>query len=113
MKVTYRHYRFPKFPSTHLYYEVTIVERRHGSAFRYYRNVSRWKPTETGGYTQCVLELPDGTQFEGWSDCSKRDGFCYKLGREIAFGRAFKLLASSTSWPWDKESDEIRMAVRG
>jgi hypothetical protein len=41
-----------------------------------------------GGFTFCTLSLPDQKRmFVGVAQCSKKDMFNKKIGREIAFGR--------------------------
>jgi len=44
-----------------------------------------------GGETRCEIILPDGTEFRGYADCHpKKDKYNKKIGRDIAFGRAYK-----------------------
>jgi hypothetical protein len=52
-------------------------------------------PGERGGKTICRIKIPfgpDNAVYEGTANCSLQDSFCYARGREIAFGRAVKLL---------------------
>ncbi len=46
----------------------------------------------TGGKTRCFLYLGAGINIVGQATCSMSDNFCYKTGREIAYGRAMKKL---------------------
>ncbi len=45
-----------------------------------------------GGKTRCFLYLGGGINIVGQATCSMSDNFCYKTGREIAYGRAMKKL---------------------
>lgn len=51
-------------------------------------------PSPRGGLTQCRVTLPDGTEIVGTAECSDRDNFSKKIGRDIALGRALKVLAT-------------------
>ena len=63
----------------------------HGCQRRYRRNFHPFKPQTKGGRTYCKILLSD-EQFVGWAFCSDKDNYNYKLGRDIAFGRAKKSL---------------------
>lgn len=60
---------------------------------RYMRGVTKWKPSEWGGATMCLV-YDDGEEpiAMGMAFCCMRDNFSYRLGREIAKGRAFAAL---------------------
>lgn len=65
-----------------------------GKFLRYHRGRSSWKPTERGGATFCFVYDENGEICaHGLAECSVKDAFCYRLGREIARGRALKMLA--------------------
>jgi hypothetical protein len=54
-------------------------------------------PETKGGKTEVTIQVFDEhndpvIKFVGVANCSLKDNFCYKLGREIAFGRALKQL---------------------
>lgn len=67
-----------------------------GTLRRYYRSASDWTPCPRGGTTVCTLSVAEEgsdevlLSFAGVSTCSKHDSFCYRRGREIARGRAYK-----------------------
>jgi hypothetical protein len=52
-------------------------------------------PSPRGGLTQCRVTLSDGTEAVGTAECSVRDNFSKKIGRDIALGRALKTLSAS------------------
>lgn len=43
-----------------------------------------------GGRTTCKLTFPDGTEIWGVAECSGRDQYNKKIGRDISLGRALK-----------------------
>lgn len=63
---------------------------------RYCRNEkdenSRFSPYPKGGATRVILVLDDGTEVKGFALCSMADNFSYKIGRNIALGRANRQL---------------------
>lgn len=59
----------------------------------YSRTLKRFYPESKGGETECHLVLRDGTEIVGVAQCSLKDNFCYRIGREIALGRALKKYA--------------------
>lgn len=66
---------------------------------------NRLQPLPTGGFTLARVNLPDGEQIVGVAECSQRDNFCKKIGRDIALGRALKQLEKAQqqkreSAPW-------------
>lgn len=85
-QVKFEHYRFPSDGVESEPEEFYVG--RHGKAFRYYRGMSKWIPSERGGYTICQLGCGAGL-----AECSPRDNFCYRTGRRIALGRARKALS--------------------
>ena len=48
------------------------------------------KPASRGGMTECVIYDESGNRYEGTAYCSLSDNFNYKVGREIAFQRAYE-----------------------
>lgn len=90
IRFLYYHYRFTDAslpmdtdgpPTTHT--------GRHGKAYRFRRKMSKWQPRACGGYTLCAIVDADGEQLGGgWAECSPRDQFCYRTGREISRERA-------------------------
>jgi hypothetical protein len=99
-RFVYKHYRFYRrfyarrrapAPMGDDSYEGTTFWGRHGLAHHYQRGISLWSPTERGGYTFCfVYEGDDASEpiAVGLAECSPKDAFCYRLGREISRGRA-------------------------
>lgn len=69
-----------------------------GRLYHYQRGKSKWEPHTKGGLTVCSIWDGDSSLLgRGFAVCSKRDAFCYRIGREIARGRALKALARSES----------------
>ena len=104
MKIVYQHYRFSKYPQP---CDDEFVGR-HGAAYRYQRGhevcdqvpngpvkvrKTRWQPLPRGGYTLCMV-YDDNRELvaTGVAECSPKDSFCYKVGREIAHGRMLQQL---------------------
>lgn len=56
-----------------------------------------------GGRTHCKLTLPDGTEIFGVAECSGRDQYNKKIGRDIALGRALKNAATKHPELFNKE----------
>ena len=76
-KVYYKHYRYEKN---------SAVPR-----YRWYKRRSKeFEVMPYGGVTECHLVLEDNSEIVGISECSMQDNFNYKIGRQIAFGRAVK-----------------------
>lgn len=59
------------------------ADSREGANFRF---------AARGGRTEVFLTLSDGTYAVGRAICSTEDGFCYKIGRELATKRAIDRL---------------------
>jgi hypothetical protein len=61
-----------------------------GNVYRHYRKADHnWQPGPKGGRTLCFLMDEDGNLASvGIARCSHKDGFCYRLGREISEGKA-------------------------
>lgn len=109
MKITYRHYRFSKYPQP----DSEQFTGRHGIAYHYQRGVQRmydgngnctkvrktkWEPSPCGGYTTCVIYDDEGREAAiGIAECSPLDSFCYRIGRAIALGRAMKRLTCQSA----------------
>jgi len=105
----YRHYRFPRhsmlWPNTGNCVTPSFTGR-HGVAYRYMRGVTAWQPKNNGGYTVCDLCNEDGDVLVvRIAECSPKDQFCYRTGRDIARGRALKALA-------EFELAELEQAVK-
>lgn len=62
---------------------------RRGDLFSY--KDAGYEPLPHGGHTSCTLTFPDGTEVVGVAECSRRDPYNKKIGRDIAVGRALKL----------------------
>lgn len=94
MKITYRHYRFLKYPTLPLRpWDAEEFTGRHGVAYHYQRGVTKWEPLPRGGYTICtVYDDAEIKLLIGIAECSPLDSFCYRIGREIAKGRLIKNL---------------------
>ena len=85
------------------------VEGDWGLWHRKKENWGRWHPEATtdglrthtsgeisshGGKTTCSLTFPDGGTIWGVAECSNRDPYSKKIGRDIALGRALKNAAN-------------------
>ena len=87
-KVYYKHYRYPADWS----YEKLGMQP-------YSRRKTKWQPTCKGGRTICYLVLSNDNMVCGYADCSEKDNFSYKIGRQIAYGRAMKRYLKCVSQP--------------
>jgi len=103
MEITYRHYRFSKYPQP----DSEEFIGRHGMAYHYQRgsqwvvdhfgNQTKvrktvWEPLPRGGYTVCTVYDDEREIAVGIAECSPLDSFCYRIGREVAKGRVIKSL---------------------
>lgn len=59
---------------------------------RYMRGVTKWTPHERGGATLCHVYNDGNLIAWGLAFCSMKDGFSYRLGREVSRGRAIAWL---------------------
>lgn len=107
-KVIYSHYRYPSLKETledNRNASAKITENKYiyllidnefyfiDSMYIYSRNrQNKFKPSANGGETRCVIVLKNGIESVGTSECSVKDNFCYKTGREIAYQRALAKL---------------------
>ena len=68
-----------------------LIRYFRGDGFEepYVKDVS---PLSKGGRVYCSIGEETGIGAFGISNCSFSDNFCYKIGREIALGRAKKQL---------------------
>lgn len=57
-----------------------------------------------GGRTTCKITLADGVEAWGVAECSNRDNYNKKIGRDIALGRALKNLSARAEEPLSKSS---------
>ena len=93
--VQFIYYRIPNgriIPSKGKPSEKSLVSYARGYGFV---NMSKsCKPNSKGGGVDCFVIRKEDEKIlaEGQSNCSYADNFCYKLGREIALGRAKKQL---------------------
>ena len=85
MRVTYKHYRVDRETGDLLHYQ------RPHTKTNGVRVKPKFKPAERGGLTTCTL-IDGETATVGHATCSEKDAFCYRIGREIAYGRALKRL---------------------
>jgi len=83
-KVYYRHYRYATI-NGQIDFDALIYGLQH-----YNRRKTKWQPSTKGGKTECHLVLEDDSEIVGIAECSLQDNFNYKIGRQIAFGRAVK-----------------------
>jgi hypothetical protein len=66
---------------------------RHGRAYHYQPGNGNGEPSPRGGYTVCdVYDSKGNCVSRGCAECSHKDSFCYKIGRDISRGRALKAL---------------------
>lgn len=91
-KVTVRHWRIPEA----FFYTDTDQPNIMVRWYRKDKDKRNWQVAhEKGGKTEVAIDVFDEhgdplARFVGVALCSMKDNFCYKLGREIAMGRAFK-----------------------
>lgn len=76
------------------------VKEQHGTFYR--MKLRSWKdsdhtPEPRGGRTSVRLTLPNGEEVWGIAECSTRDNYSKKIGRDIALGRA--LAAAEKKYP--------------
>jgi hypothetical protein len=90
-RFVYQHFRFPTVWHNVISLADSIIGR-HGEAFHFQRGTSQWTPMPRGGYTRCYVYDQDYLMATGLAECSPRDSFCYKIGRDISRGRALKAL---------------------
>ena len=88
IRIEYSHYRVPRNRDT------SKGEPPLCSLYKYYRGY-KMKPNEKGGKTVCRIYHGDELVSIGTATCSMSDNFCYRIGREIAYGRACKKMAES------------------
>jgi len=61
---------------------------------QYQKGLSGWRPGSHGGLVICTIYNNDGVGVCcGKATCHTEDVFCYRIGRDIAKGRALKKLA--------------------
>ena len=66
-------------------------ERLESFSSAYHRSgkdKSDWQPHGRGGITYCQLVEDGEVVAQGVAYCSPKDNFCYRVGRDIARGRA-------------------------
>ena len=91
MKAVYRYYRVPE-----LLEAGRRGRPRADDLFPFPRGNGQkpaWRPAPRGGAAECDLLDDDGKLLStGRAECSLADAFCYRIGRDIARGRAWKKL---------------------
>lgn len=98
MEVRYTHYRIPESIYRGLEVNGTRAKPNQGILFYYSPDYGFGgeyagdKPAVRGGMTICTVEGEDSAGRKligrGAAFCSLHDNFCYRIGREIAEGRA-------------------------
>ncbi len=108
-EISYSHHRVPRLSATENLKKGKPPERY---VISYLRKCKRWGfymplgqrgddfesgmieliALPRGGMSICLIYLGSGITIIGKSICSMSDNFCYKTGREIAYGRAMKKL---------------------
>ena len=92
LQTSFKHYRVNFYPP-YQFEESRYLERQDIPVFRYHRGESDWTPFERGGLTICEIRDDAGNIIAtGEAECSLKDAFCYRIGRQIAEGRARKRL---------------------
>ena len=89
-----RNYRIPHKGKPHPAFLIRYV-RSEGfldTDFPPNRDFTRISPHSRGGKVCCYIGNETGCAASGIANCSYADNFCYKIGREIALGRAKKQL---------------------
>lgn len=61
-----------------------------------HRTYSSKEISPQGGMTFCTITLTDGTEAHGRAECSVRDNYSKRIGRDIALGRALVNLERRT-----------------
>ena len=99
MRFVYKHFRFGWIADNLTVDPCLELHRgRHGVAGHYQRSVSKWTPREKGGYTICYVYsgvVEKQLLAIGTAECSPKDNFCYRTGREIARGKALLELGAA------------------
>lgn len=95
MKVTYKHFRLPKWVSE-FYPEGVPLEKVEELSVRYRKNTKDFVPAGRGGYTTASIEYA-GVTVTGVAVCSPSDNFCYRTGREVALDRLTQKLEKNTT----------------
>lgn len=91
MNVFYTHFRLEQED-----WEALVAMGENGSTPRSWTRPLRrhekrsWIPSCKGGYTVATIELSDGRRFVGEANCSLKENYNRKKGRNIALGRALK-----------------------
>ena len=90
-KVIFEHYRY--VDEKHLPDHLELDTR-----YRYKRNLKPFVPSAKGGSTVCKIVLDDDTELSSCAECSTKDNFSYKTGRQIAYGRVMKKYEQYKYW---------------
>lgn len=92
MKIYYEHFRV-------MVWQKPSANKRKGRPYlsmleRFRRGRTKWLPYERGGHTVCTIRDDEDNKIlgVGAATCSMSDNFNYKIGRDIARGRAEKKL---------------------
>ena len=82
MQVVFKHFRVPRGENELMPWFKPFTNK-HGQVIR-----PDYEPSEKGGLTICILKDGDHVHSWGLAECSKKDTFCYAIGRSISQGRA-------------------------
>jgi len=78
-------------------YHLSLYERGNGFIDENATTSRTVPPTSKGGHVTCrILDNNGDLIAYGNANCSYADNFCYRIGREIALGRAKKQLERET-----------------
>ena len=91
-RIEFEYFRIPEFfgvPEKGKPQSRDLVKYVRGEGFRIgsFKNV---RPSSKGGQVCCCIGDETGTMGYGIADCSYADNFCYRVGIQIALGRAKK-----------------------
>lgn len=80
--IVFKHFRIDPNGELHHY--------RRGKDRKSDTPLTSWTPRERGGMTICYIYQDDDLVGMGMAHCSLKDQFVYRIGRDIAKGRALK-----------------------
>ena len=92
-------FEYLRIPNHYCYSVPNKGKPKSGHLYRYKRGIGfskngfyNYRPLSKGGQVICSIGNENGRSAFGIANCSYSDNFCYKIGREIALGRAKKQL---------------------
>ena len=98
MRVTYDYYRVPANIGATGIFTVRKRGKPHLSQ-RYIKSKPNFEPSPKGGGVVCRIWTDDQHLLaEGIAECSMSDNFNYRVGREIALGRAEVQIETKAKW---------------